>query len=137
MNPFLQIDVFAVLVATIVSMSVGAVWFSPNMFGNKWMKLVGLSREQAAASANRALGVGFVACLMSTYFAAVLLILAAPATLLDALLLGLIIWLAGMFPVSLHRKAWEDSSWDLVHINSSSSLLTMMVAVAILYSWPW
>lgn len=41
-----QINFLAVLVAAILSFGIGALWYSPVLFGNAWMKLVGKTEEQ-------------------------------------------------------------------------------------------
>lgn len=40
---------WAVIVAAIVYMALGAVWYSPMLFGNAWMKGIGKTKEQLAA----------------------------------------------------------------------------------------
>lgn len=42
----IDVNMVSVLVATIVAMIVGAVWYSPQVFGKLWMKLARLDREQ-------------------------------------------------------------------------------------------
>ena len=40
-----QINYLAVVVCTIIAMAVGALWYSKVLFGNAWMKGVGLNPE--------------------------------------------------------------------------------------------
>ena len=44
---FLSVPVnyLAVLVATIAAMIVGAIWYSPSVFGTAWMKLSGITPD--------------------------------------------------------------------------------------------
>lgn len=41
-----HVNYLAVLVAAIVSFGIGSLWYSPVLFGNVWMKLIGKTEEQ-------------------------------------------------------------------------------------------
>ena len=41
-----SVNGWAVLVATVVGYAIGAVWYAPRAFGNRWMAALGKSREQ-------------------------------------------------------------------------------------------
>jgi hypothetical protein len=44
-----SINYLAVLVAGVAYMILGALWYSPVLFGNMWMKKIGKTKEQVAA----------------------------------------------------------------------------------------
>jgi len=44
-----DINYLAVLVAGIAYFILGAIWYSPALFGNAWMKAIGKTKEQAQA----------------------------------------------------------------------------------------
>lgn len=41
----MEINLITVLVATVVAMVVGGLWYSPLMFGKKWMEINGVTKE--------------------------------------------------------------------------------------------
>ena len=41
----MAVNYLAVLVAAIVSMVIGGLWYSPLLFGNVWMKLSGITQK--------------------------------------------------------------------------------------------
>ncbi len=43
---FLQINWLSVVVATLAAFAIGALWYSPVLFGNLWQKELGISREE-------------------------------------------------------------------------------------------
>lgn len=43
------INYLAVVVAAIAYMALGALWYSPTLFGNAWMRAIGKTKEQLAA----------------------------------------------------------------------------------------
>ena len=61
----------AILVAAVAGMIVGALWYSPLLFGNVWMKLMGLGRKQLQAAKKKGMGksyfLSFVALLVMAY----------------------------------------------------------------------
>lgn len=64
----LQINHLAVFAAAIANMVVGAVWYSPALFYERWRRAAGLTEEQLQrASAGRMYGVGFAAALVIAY----------------------------------------------------------------------
>ena len=43
------INYWAVLVAGVAYMVLGAIWYTPALFGNAWLKAIGKTKEQVAA----------------------------------------------------------------------------------------
>ena len=50
----LEVNYLAVLVAAIVNMVVGALWYSPLLFGKAWMKLTGFNKKQLKKAKEKA-----------------------------------------------------------------------------------
>jgi preprotein translocase subunit SecF len=75
-------------------MVIGAIWYSPVLFGNVWMRLVGLKPEKMKPAAGPMIGT-VVMTIISSYLLAVLIQLAGATTALEgfviALLLGIVI----------------------------------------------
>ena len=46
----IYINFLAVLVAAVVHMSLGALWFSPLLFGKQWLSVSNVTPEMMAAS---------------------------------------------------------------------------------------
>lgn len=44
-----DINIWAVLLATLSTMVVGSVWYTPKVFGTRWMKLIGTTPEKINA----------------------------------------------------------------------------------------
>ncbi len=63
---FADINWISVLVASLVAFAIGAIWYAPKVFGNRWAKELGLTNEQLK-SANMPLifGTTFVLIVMS------------------------------------------------------------------------
>lgn len=52
----MEIDYLAVAVAAGLTFAVGGLWYSPLLFGNRWMALTGLTEEQTSTGALRVFG---------------------------------------------------------------------------------
>lgn len=128
-----NVSVVAVLVATFCSMLLGMIWYNPHVFGTFWMELTGIRENKDMKSS---MLTGFVATCISTYFLAVLLAISGSSNLNDAASMAGLVWLAGSMPTALHKVAWEKSPINLFAINMTGSLLSLMVAAAVLQQWP-
>jgi hypothetical protein len=91
MPPVVEMNYLAVLVGAVLSVAIGALWYSPALFGNAWLGLVGKTKEQAEKDFSPlkivwALVWGFVA----SYGLARVIVWTGKATPLDGLLLGVL-----------------------------------------------
>ena len=41
----IEINLVAVIIATVLAQAVGFLWYSPVLFGKRWMSLMGISNE--------------------------------------------------------------------------------------------
>jgi len=136
MLPFNEVDLSAVLGASVVCMVIGSLWYSPLLFGNTWMNLVGLNKEHCQ-NPTRAFGLCFVATLVSIFVLALLLALLVPLGLEDGLLFGGLLWVGIAAPIHLGPVIWQGKDIKLFWIGSLENLLCILLSVAILMEWPW
>lgn len=71
----MEINFIAVLVAAIVPMALGFIWYNPKVFGNAWMQASGLNEEKLK-NANMAVifGVSFILSFLLAFFSQALVI---------------------------------------------------------------
>ena len=69
------INYLAVLVSAIVGFGIGALWYSPLLFGKVWMQLMNLSKESLEKAKEKGMAkkfaVAFAAMLVMSYILAV------------------------------------------------------------------
>ena len=140
----LQINVVAVLVATIVTFILGMLWYML-IFAKPWMKEMHYDpnmRPNGKAMAKNIvislIGNFLFAWVLAFYFAGWRLLPGGP-TQFGALAFGLnsalSVWLGFFLPVYLMRVVWEKHSWKLFLINSGYHLVaTAIVSLIIAYS---
>lgn len=137
MVSFVQIPIVPVVVATVLQMLLGMVWYGP-LFGKTWMRLVHLpDRQPTSAEIKRSMTLGTLATFIATYFLAVLLVYIRPLGVQEAMVYTLIFWAAGALPQVLSGIAWENRSVSLLKVNGLYTLLAAEIAAVTIVGWPW
>jgi len=85
-----EINLFAVLVGVIVSIGVGMLWYSPILFGNVWLRLIGKSADEIEG-AGPAMGLAALAAVISSLVLAMMVQAVGAATLLEGLVVGIVV----------------------------------------------
>lgn len=134
--PFSEVNLVAVVAATVACMALGFVWYNPNVFGSKWMKLTGKTDKPADADMQRGMFIGLAATFISNYFLAIILLLLGAQNVGDAITAAIIVWAATALPGTMHDVAWSQSPKELMYINASHALINYGLAAAILLWWP-
>lgn len=120
-----------IVVAALVNIAIGALWYSPVLFGNIWMKLMGLSKEKMQGkSAMQSMGINALATLFATF------VLAHFASPLESssggALLGFWVAIGFITPALLNSVLWEGKPWKLFAINALYPLIAYPIMGAIL-----
>ena len=126
----------AVVLATLSSMLVGAVWYARPVFGRRWMKLVGLKDEDVAGNAVLPLAITLVVSFLTA------LVLAGTATivqayyqgnfLLDTLVTALIVWIGFTAARFITHDLFERRPSSLTVLNLAHELVTIVVMALII-----
>jgi len=128
-----------VLVATIIGMAIGALWYSPYVFGREWIKLSRYSKEDLQAAQSRGMWSQYVA-----QFIAMLVMFAILGFLIsagnlrsgtDGAFLALIIWLGFIAANSIGDYLWANRSIKLILINTVGTLIPLIIGGAIMGAW--
>jgi hypothetical protein len=129
-----NINYFAVIVAAIVAMAIGALWYSPALFANAWMKENGFSRERMKG--RNPLITMFSALILTIIMAFNLaLFLLGPSDVVWGMTAGALASI-GWISLSLGiTYLFEGKSIKLWLINSGYSVVTFIVMGAIIGGW--
>jgi|SRR3989344_1726777 len=140
----LQINVFAVLVATIASFAIGMVWYA-KLFAKPWAKEMGydLNMRPSGKVMTRnivlsVIGNFLFAWVLAFYFAGWRLLPGGPSefgAMAFAINSGLSVWLGFFLPMHLSRVVWEKHSWKLFFIHSGYNLVATMAVALIIAYW--
>ena len=136
------INYLAVVVSAILAMIIGYLWYGP-LFGKRWAHLTHLpegamanpkSKEVRMSYAIMALG-----ALLMSFMLAHAVIFASTymqvSGVISGMLVGLMIWLGFVVPVSVGTVLWERKPWMLWIINASYYLVILVINGALLAAW--
>jgi len=136
MLEFDGINYWAVVVAWLINVVIGALWYSPAGFGKRWEKHTGIDimkiPEKEATKT-----IGFVA--LSAVFQAVALAVVINSlnatTATNGLLIGLVLWLGFTAATTVGVTLYSLRSWKFWWLNSSYFLVVMAINSVILAIW--
>jgi Protein of unknown function (DUF1761) len=140
----LQINVVAVLVATVASFAIGMLWYAV-LFMKPWAKEMGFDPNMRPSGKVMArnivlslIGNFLFAWVLAFYFAGWRLLPGGPSEF-GALAFGLnsalSVWIGFFLPMHLSRVVWEKHSWKLFFINSGYNLVATAVVALIIAYW--
>jgi len=134
-----NINIWAIIVASIVSFAISALWYSPVLFGKVWMTLTNMSASDMSEAQTRGLWksylVQFIFTLVSFSVLGFIIAAIGTVTASDGAFLGFVAWLGFIIPIGISSMLWERKSFKLFLINMVCTLITMSVGGAIMGAW--
>ena len=134
-----DINYLLVLLAAIVSMLVGAAWYSPLLFGNEWQKFSKLSPEDLERARQKGTGkyylLQFCATLLMSYIVGLLVCFLHATSFSDGAKIGFWLWLGIAAPVLLGSVLWERKSVLVYLIDIGHYLASLVLMGGILGIW--
>lgn len=131
-----EINLLAVLVCGVLYMAIGALWYSPLLFANAWMKLIGKTEAELKEGFNPVVYLySFILSLLMAYFLAHFAAALGANSVLSGIRLGFYAWLGISVPTMLPSYFFERRPFKLFAINSFYPLVTLMLMGIILALW--
>ncbi len=130
-SSFLHLNLLAVLVAAVVHMVLGLIWFLPRFFGTAWVELTG--KEMKPAS--RWIPAVMLGHLFMALVLAMIVILANATDVLGGLLVGVLAWIGFVVPLEAGELVWEKIPFRLFLIRVGNQLVGLGLAGVILAVW--
>lgn len=121
-----QIDLFAVLVAAILYMFIGVIWYSKYLFGPLWIKLSGTKDAEVGKDKLPILWSSLVALLIA-YFIAFFEAYLGVTTVSDGMFVGFCFWLGFVATTQIGAVIWGKMPVQLFLINTGAKLLSFLV----------
>ncbi len=129
------VNYLAVVVAAVVALVIGFIWYSPRVFGNRWMAYLGTTQAQLGNPGPTGMLVGVVASLINAWALAVLALNLGGKSVTDGVLLGVLAWLGFMATITAAQISFEKKSWGLWVLNNAHNLLVQVIMAAIVTAW--
>ncbi len=131
-----DVNYIAVVVATIVGMVIGAVYYMPQVVGRAWMKTIGKTEEELRGAGQPMMYV--VAAVLTFLFATILAATIGWAdahTLGGGALVGLLLWIGLAVPIVGMVFLFEGRKLMSHAITGGHYLIALVVKGAILGAW--
>lgn len=133
------ISIWPILVASIVAFVIGAIWYSPLLFGKEWMALIGATEKDVAEAKAKGMTKSYIVQFIITVITFIVLSFAITSLNIDSAkngaFLALIAWIGFIVPGTVGGMLWEKRSLKFALITSVSTLVCWVVGGAILGGW--
>jgi hypothetical protein len=132
----MHFNFLVVLVSGIVTMAVGALWYSPVLFAKQWMALNNMSADDMK-NVNPApmYAQTFVATLISYVVLAMAIQLTNATTIVDGMKTGFWIWLGFMTTLQFSSNVFSRVKIQGYFLDTSYQLVATLAAGALLAVW--
>jgi hypothetical protein len=127
----ININLPAVLVAGIVHMVTGLVWFMPRLFGNAWAELTG----QPLKPSRQWIAAGIIGHQVIALALAVIVNLANATTVIEGIAVGVLVWIGFVVTLETGELIWEKIPFKLFMIRIGNHFVALSLAGIILALW--
>lgn len=131
-----KLNYLAIFVATLIMYVLGALWYSPVMFGKAWMELNGITDAvMTEASPLKMYLTPLVAYLIACYVLAHAVAYAGAKTAATGALVGFWNWLGFVAAVTFVADSLSNKPLSLWLINAGYNLVGFLIAGVLLALW--
>ncbi len=133
--PEFQINYLAVGVAALATIFIGALWYSPLLFGKLWMKAHGYTDEKVRQMAGRGIIVSLFCYVVMAFVLAVLVSYAGASTTVQGAFLGFIVWIGFLATLGLTAHMYSERPLSIYVIDAGYQLVYAVAMGVILAAW--
>ena len=131
-----EINFWAVLVATLSTMVVGSIWYTPKVFGNYWMRVAKVSPSGEAKDAVKPILITVVVSFISAWVLAGAAAIAQEfyggSFLWNTVLTAVILWAGFTAARFITHDAFEGRPAGLTVLNCAHELVTYVIMALII-----
>jgi hypothetical protein len=135
----IDVGLIAVLGAAVASMVLGALWYSPLLFGNAWMKASGMTKKDLEKAKAKGMGksyfLSFIGAVVTAYVLAFVIRLAQVNSVGGGVKIGVLIWIGFVVPMMLGSVLWENKSKSFYFINVFYQFVNLILMSVIVTAW--
>jgi len=131
-----SMNILSIIVVAVVYMALGMFWYNPNVFGKKWMMLLGKKRQDMKKQNMTPLHImAFIAALVITLILAVFIRFSNASSIGEGALIGLLVWAGFVATFALNDVLWKGEPFGLYILNNGYYLIALVIMGAILAVW--
>jgi|SRR5579863_9652201 uncharacterized protein DUF1761 len=128
-------NVWALIVAALIRIVIGALWFSPPAFQSQWLKIVGMDEATMRGGLPRAIAVDVVGSLVMAFVLVHAVVYAGAATIWQGAAVGFFNWLGFIAVVQISETMHEHRPLQFFWIATAYNLIALVLMGALLAVW--
>lgn len=135
---YLHINILAVLVAAVATFGIGALWYSPFLFGKQWIAFNDVTPDKVEAmrkGAVRLYGISFLCYVVLAAVFAILIRMVHLQTVLAGAKMGGMLWVGFVATLGLTANLYSGRSLKAFALDAGYQLVFMVVMGLILTAW--
>jgi hypothetical protein len=129
-----MINIWAILLITIIYFVLGAFWYSKILLGNIWAEANKFNIEELEMRPINLIG-ALIAAFLSTLFLAILLELIKTYDVVIGMFTGLIVGVGFVFVIGFYDVIYEDKNIKAWAVDAGYHLVALMIGGLILGLW--
>jgi hypothetical protein len=135
-----EVNYWAVLVATLSTLVVGGIWYTPKLFGTRWMRLAKVDRKAVEAAGIWPIVVTVVVSFLTAWVLAGAVYISwefyQGAFLTASVVTAALLWIGFTAARMITHDAFEARPPALTTLNLAHELVTILVMAVIIGVWP-
>jgi len=128
---FAHVSGWGVILAAASAMVIGMLWYSPNVFGKQWMKIIGLNDKEMKKRTSSAMLMLILAALITAYALSLFIVYFhsydGGSWLVAGIDTSILAWAGISATTILAHGAFEPRDKKLMYINMGNRLVTLFV----------
>lgn len=122
-----DVSLAATVLGAVLTMALGAVWYSPPVFFTTWSKLAKVNPSHMQKDGMKIMAYGFLQAIITSYLIGYVLLVASPISILEAWTWAVITWFAFTGHEIIGGMLWERHPLQLVLIKGGYSLIMVLL----------
>lgn len=135
-----EVNYWAVLVATLSTLVVGSVWYTPRVFGTRWMRLAKVDPQAAEATGIWPVVVTVLVSFLTSWVLAGAVYISwefyGGSFFTAAVVTAVLLWIGFTAARMITHDAFEGRPSALTTLNLAHELVTILVMAVIIGVWP-
>jgi hypothetical protein len=135
-----EINYWAVILATLSSMIVGSIWYTPRVFGNYWMRTAGVTPSGNAKDAARPILVTLVVSFVTAWVLAGAAFIAwdfyGGSFFVNSVVTAILLWAGFTAARFVTHDAFDGRPTGLTVLNVAHEFVTLLVMAILIGVWP-
>lgn len=135
-----EVNYWAVIVATLSTLVVGSVWYTPKVFGTRWMRLAKVDPKAVEAAGIWPIVVTVLVSFLTAWVLAGAVYISwefyAGAFFTASVVTAVLLWIGFTAARMITHDAFEGRPSGLTTLNLAHELVTILVMAVIIGVWP-